>query len=115
MSRFLVHVATIATIAALALVAEMQSPGFWFLVLDVLAVMAERALGSLLVVLIAAGFLICLGYMICLFKHAPVIRDAAVERAHEKRITALRLREQTLMAERDDLIERRREAGRWKE
>ena len=90
MSRHLVPVATVATIAAIAWAAEMQSPGFWFLVLDVLAVMAERALGSLLVVLVGGGFLICLGYMICRVIHAPAIRDTGIERAHEKRITALR-------------------------
>ena len=75
MSRFLVHVATIATIAAMALAAEMQSPGFWFLMLDVLAVMAERALGALLVVLAVAG---CLSFafavLYCLLNFATTPR-----------------------------------------
>lgn len=83
MSRFLVHVATIAAIAAMALAAEMQSPGFWFLVLDVLAVMAERALDSLLVVLVGAGCLFfAFAVLYCLLNFATTPRRQIHRQIH---------------------------------
>lgn len=99
MSRFLVPVATIATIAAIALAAEMQSPGFWALIFAGVLHGIGMALESYVTIAVIAGFLICLGYMICRVIHAPAIRDARIERRHEHRIIALRKRNHELSAQ----------------
>jgi len=47
MSRYLIPVATVATIGAIAWAAEMQSPGFWLIFLAYLAEFTRRAVDAL--------------------------------------------------------------------
>lgn len=109
MSRFLVPVATIATIGAIAWAAEMQSPGFWSLIFAGVLHGISMALESYVTIAVIAGFLICLGYMICRVIHAPAIRDAHVERRHETRIDALRAENVRLVGK----VQQLREKAGW--
>lgn len=109
MSRHLVPVATIATIAAIAWAAEMQSPGFWALIFAGVLHGIGMALESYVTVAVIAVILISVGYIACLAKNAPAIRAAGVERRHEKRIDSLRAENVRLVGVAKEL----RDGRRW--
>lgn len=50
---------------------------------------------------VIVGLLIgaCIGWLACRIHHHAAIRDAGVERIHERKITALRVRESDLTAQ----------------
>jgi hypothetical protein len=76
---------------------ELIRPGFLGLTFDV-AIKSGKWF-------VLAAVIAWAGYMACRIKHHPAIRDAGVERFHEKRITAFRAHETarlTLMAPGDN-------------
>lgn len=93
MSRLYLRIGYVAAIAGIWFAAEQQSPG--------ITLSALRGVPGFAVALLTAGWwavviiatVAGIGYLTCRIKHAPAIRDASVERIHERRIVQLRMRE----------------------
>lgn len=98
MSRLLIRASITATLAAMLIAAEMKSPDITLTTLQVIALVSKHLLtaGWWAVVVIAA--LVGIGYVIAILRHHPAIRDAHVERIHEKRIAAFRANETARLA-----------------